>query len=126
MCPDKLSGSLRLQSYFVKTKLQRWMKYNLRMSEDSGNSIVLCAIEGGSSLEDQVPRSPQRHLMSEHLPWHVFSELYSVYSASFPFFRQYLNIQKMKIMAPRFIISWQIAGEKGNEWQILFTLVPYN
>ena len=23
---DKLSGSLRLQSYFVKTKLQRWMK----------------------------------------------------------------------------------------------------
>ena len=85
------------------------------MSEDCGNGTVLCAIEGGSSLEDQVPRSPQRHLMSENLPWSVFSELYSVYSAysaSFPFFTLYLTIQKIKVMAPSPIISWQIAGER--------------
>ena len=35
-----------------------------------------------------------------------------------------LNIQKMKIMAPSPIISWQIDGEKWKQWQILFSWAP--
>ena len=32
-----------------------------------------------------------------------------------------LNIKKMKIMASRPIILWQIEGEKWKQWQILFS-----
>ena len=32
-----------------------------------------------------------------------------------------LNIQKTKIMASSPITSWQIEGEKWNQWQILFS-----
>ena len=35
-----------------------------------------------------------------------------------------LNIQKMKIMAPSPIISWQIDGGKWKQWQILFSWAP--
>ena len=31
------------------------------------------------------------------------------------------NVQKTKIMASGFITSWQIRGDKGKQWQILFS-----
>ena len=35
-----------------------------------------------------------------------------------------LNIQKTKIMTSGPIISWQIDGEKGKQWQISFSWAP--
>ena len=35
-----------------------------------------------------------------------------------------LNIQKMKIMAPGPIASWQIAGETMEQWQTLLSWAP--
>ena len=35
-----------------------------------------------------------------------------------------LNIQKTKIMASSPITSWQIDGEKWNQWQTLFSWAP--
>ena len=35
-----------------------------------------------------------------------------------------LNIQKTKIMASGPITSWQIDGETGKQWQILFSWAP--
>ena len=34
------------------------------------------------------------------------------------------NIQKTKIMAFSPITSWQIEGEKGKQWQVLFSWAP--
>ena len=35
-----------------------------------------------------------------------------------------LNIQKIKIMASSPITSWQIDGEQGKQWEILFSWSP--
>ena len=35
-----------------------------------------------------------------------------------------LNIHKTKIMASSSIISWQIDGEEGKQWKILFSWAP--
>ena len=35
-----------------------------------------------------------------------------------------LNIQKTKIMASSPITSWQVDGETGKQWQILFSWTP--
>ena len=35
-----------------------------------------------------------------------------------------LNIQKTKIMASSSIISWQIDGKKGKQWQISLSWTP--
>ena len=35
-----------------------------------------------------------------------------------------LNIQKTKVMASGFILSWQIDGEQWKQWQTLFSWAP--